>query len=566
MKMKKISHQIVTSVALLLIGFMAIVVVVVRGNTNSMLKDVVEDKLLSESTLIFELLDEKYEGDWEVRDDVLYKGETIINDNNELVDTIKNITGEEVTFFANDIRVATTIEGEGEQVLGTALTDPEVAEKVFQENETYIGMADIGDESYNTTYIPLPGSSGETVGMFFLGLPTTFQDTISFSFTSQLLMYMVVLAIISFVITYFIGQTLAKPIVRLDELAINISDLDFSEDIDDDLLAREDEVGHLAQSFQTLSNSLREVVGGVANEAEVVAAQSQELTATSSQTELSAEELSNVLQEIAGSATSQAHDVEQGATAVGELERVIEINNANVVDLNNSIELVNRLKDEGLELIADLVEKTDETRVAAQEINQIIEETDESADNIAQAIEMIKSIAEQTNLLALNASIESARAGEAGRGFAVVAEEIRTLAEESGRFAEDVELTVNDLTAKTENAVKTVDNLGRIIDIETDGVQRTDGKFQGIASSIEEIQQVITQINQSNELISNQEQQLSYLVDNLAAVAEENAAGTEEALASVEEQQLAMVEISKASDELARVAEDVNQALQAFSL
>lgn len=57
---------------------------------------------------------------------------------------------------------------------------------------------------------------------------------------------------------------------------------------------------------------------------------------------------------------------------------------------------------------------------------------------ITQIVDIITTIADQTNLLALNAAIEAARAGEQGKGFAVVAEEVRKLAEQSGKAAGEI--------------------------------------------------------------------------------------------------------------------------------
>ncbi|SFD09535.1 phosphate/phosphite/phosphonate ABC transporter substrate-binding protein [Clostridium uliginosum] len=93
----------------------------------------------------------------------------------------------------------------------------------------------------------------------------------------------------------------------------------------------------------------------------------------------------------------------------------------------------------------------------------------DSSNNINKFVEYIHDISSQTNLLALNASIEAARAGEAGRGFAVVATEIRKLADETDRFAREIEQIVKDLLvnikdthAATENSKKTIQELDTI--------------------------------------------------------------------------------------------------------
>ena len=78
-------------------------------------------------------------------------------------------------------------------------------------------------------------------------------------------------------------------------------------------------------------------------------------------------------------------------------------------------------------IMEELVNISKESGIAIENVRQQTDLTNQSAQEIRTATEIIAGISNQTNLLALNASIEAARAGEHGRGFAVVAEEMRTL-------------------------------------------------------------------------------------------------------------------------------------------
>ena len=110
---------------------------------------------------------------------------------------------------------------------------------------------------------------------------------------------------------------------------------------------------------------------------------------------------------------------------------------------------INKLNESSKLQATSLQESAAAVEELSSSMNSINERADEvikQSDDIKNIITIIKDIAEQTNLLALNAAIEAARAGEHGRGFSVVADEVRTLAEKTGKSLTEIEANVNILT------------------------------------------------------------------------------------------------------------------------
>ena len=387
---------------------------------------------------------------------------------------------------------------------------------------------------------------------------------------------MIINIVISIFTTLLIGiivfvlliKKVTTPLALVEKMIVKMSDydLELSEEIKDSerFVSEKGEIGNIIRSLNKMVDNLVAIVQSINTNAQNTAATAEELTATAQSTSDTAGEVGNAVNSIAEGATAQAQDAQSAVVSAEESGKLLGEMLTTLNELSESMDFIKAKKDEGDDSLKHLVEASELNNKAASEVHEIIVKTNESAERISAAREMIQSISDQTNLLALNAAIEAARAGEQGKGFAVVAEEIRKLAEQSAGFTEDIRKDIDILKTDVEKAVNTMNGVAGLMEKQNEKMTETGDKFTQISEAIEKSQTIVRILDKSSKEIEEKNDTIVKAIENLSSVAEDNAATTEEAAAAVATQVQSMEEISGASENLANVAVELQEEVAKF--
>jgi len=213
----------------------------------------------------------------------------------------------------------------------------------------------------------------------------------------------------------------------------------------------------------------------------------------------SSEELTNISTETNNSIEKQLAETAQVATAINELASTAQEVARNAADASGAADAANIEAQKGAQISSGLAQAINNQISETHQVAESLQRLQTQTNKISDIMGVINDIAEQTNLLALNAAIEAARAGEQGRGFAVVADEVRTLATRTQQSTKEIEETVSKLQEETNSTVSTM-KVTLEEATKTQGfVEETTTGLNAIATSVDNINQMITQIAAATE-------------------------------------------------------------------
>jgi methyl-accepting chemotaxis protein len=260
-------------------------------------------------------------------------------------------------------------------------------------------------------------------------------------------------------------------------------------------------------------------------------------------------ELSSASTGLSDSAGSQAANVEEVSSSIGQIRQQLEQGLAGTRSLGSAV-------DASTQAMHAAAQEAEQIAQSSQAALQTIDTGMANVRSIAEQVKMIhtgneqireligvmETITHQTKMLATNASIEAARAGDAGKGFAVVAGEVANLAENTRNATRQIVELIKENGEKVTTGVNLADRSEKsfqdILQTSQQVTEATTSIFHTIQEQAERVlqirelmqqlendaQQQLNQIGQVNQAMVGIEQTTS----GYAASAEETASTAEE--------------------------------------
>lgn len=323
---------------------------------------------------------------------------------------------------------------------------------------------------------------------------------------------------IALMLSIILTRAVTVPVTKAVTFAQKIATGDLTTEVD---VYQKDELGILAQALRDMVAKLREVVSQVQMSSNNVATGSTELASISTQMTGAATQTADMANMVSNATATVTTNMNSVSAAMEQATINMNTVAAATEEMSATINEIAQNSERAKSTTANAVVKA---KTASDRVNEL----GQAAQEISTVTQTITAISSQTNLLALNATIEAARAGEAGRGFAVVANEIKELALQTTRAAEDIRQRISDIQSVTSLSVQeiaqiseVIAEMNEIVSTVAAAVEEQSVTTREIAENVGQASSGIAEINTNIATSSTMTQTISTDVEQVRTVSEE---------------------------------------------
>ncbi len=370
--------------------------------------------------------------------------------------------------------------------------------------------------------------------------------------------------LVGLVIGSFFSRGITRQFRHIREATEQISSGDLTRPVTLVRQAFVDETADITEAINTMLKSLQELAGHLTGTVVEVSTMAQSLSSSAQEVNASTEEISSSMESVSKASGVQTDMVEKVNALIRNMAETVRTASENAKVAAESSARARETAQSGCRLSLLATDKLRGVFEQVDESGRALYALGEKTRHVHKITDVITKIAQRTNLLALNATIEAARAGEYGRGFAVVAEEVRKLADNAAKSAEQITALLEEIDSESRQAIEKMRAGSAALDEGREDMNTINRFLEDIQGSVSEVATRVEEITGWTERQAADADKLVANADEIAKAAEDNAAATQEVTAATQEQMASMEEMALSAQDLLRMAEKLETVASRF--
>ena len=552
LKGKKGANLIVKILAMVLMPMLVIIffaMLALKAVGNNTAETLVKEELAATEYAMQLNLDSASGEGFRYENGSLCKGEINFTENQSFFQNFTSNTNVDVVLFWDKEAAAASFD-----YSGIVLSDS-VASKVLSGSEYFDTSLKLGDTRYYAYLTPITGTDGKTAGALAVAIPVEHVKELYSGIVRSNTIFMYVLALIFCISTILVVRLISRALLGVVSNLDQVAEGRLNFDISTKLVNRTDEVGKIARAVHSVVVGFSRIITNIHSSMQEM----DEFTGTfSSNFDSIGQSISAVntaVNEIAQGATTQAADTQKVSESMNDMSNALNRTADSVNVLSSSAANMKESNATVDSTLKELLKISSHTQQSVDQVQEQTNITNESAQAIQAATDIIAGIANQTNLLSLNASIE-----------AVVAEEIRGLADQSKESADKIRGIVENLISNSNQSVEIMNGVVGEIHQQNEKLGNTLEVFDTLN---QEVQNVVGEINVISEELDHIEAyrtDVADKIDSLTEISQNNAASTEETAATMDQLSEIVEDCRKATVQLNVIADELSANAKKFQI